>query len=245
MDRNGFGYTIERIQFQSTMRSIFYSFTALVGVFFIHSCAGPSMPGGGVATYRAYDRPATLPTNPKNVKVKVSLSKQMVYVMEGEKPLLVMPVSIGAAGSETPKGNFTIYYKDADRRAQTHGFAILPNGKITSYSKKRSAPAGAKKVGTPMPYWTEFSPGYGFHTGWLKPRPCTHGCIRMHENVSPKFFRLVSTGTPLNISYSQAEDSTHGVGVKRPIDADPLPDYPISFRLSNEIFTHHKKPSFK
>jgi hypothetical protein len=47
---------------------------------------------GGCAelTPRAvYDRPAYKPKDPSKVVVKVSLSKQMVYVMEGNRPLLV------------------------------------------------------------------------------------------------------------------------------------------------------------
>lgn len=213
----------------------------------LSSCAtSPSSIGGdaGVAKYRSYDRPASLPTNASNVRVKVSLSKQLVYVMEGSKPLLVMPVSVGTSKTPTPKGNFSIYFKDADRRAQTHGYAIK-GSKISSYSKNKPAPSGASRVGTPMPYWSEFKSGYGFHTGWLKPYPCTHGCIRMHENLSPKFFRLVKTGTPVNISYSQSEDSTHGANIKRPIDAGPLPDYPISYKTTNKIFTYHKTPTFQ
>jgi len=129
-----------------------------------------------------------------------------------------MPVSVGTSSTPTPRGNFRIYFKDADRRAQTHGFAISSSG-TTSYSKKKSAPAGSRKIGTPMPYWSEFKSGYGFHTGWLKPYPCTHGCVRMHENLAPKFFRLVKTGTPVNISQTQPEDATIGRNIKRPIDA--------------------------
>lgn len=199
---------------------------------------------GGVAKYRAYDRPASLPSNPSEVKVKVSTSKQMVYVMEGSKPLLVMPVNVGKTATPTPAGNFRVYYKDADRRAQTHGYATTPDGKIVSWSKKKAAPAGSRKIGTPMPYWTEFKSGYGFHTGWLHDAPNTHGCIRMHENLSPKFFRLVKNGTPVNISHSQPEDATLGRGVARPVNSKPFPDYPIGLRMSDKIYTYHKKPTF-
>ncbi len=207
----------------------------------IASCAN----SGDVAKYRSYDRPASLPSNPSNVRVKVSTSNQMVYVMEGNKPLLVMPVSVGTTSTPTPKGNFRLYFKDADRRAVSHGFAFSPDGKVSSYSKKRSAPAGSRRIGTPMPYWSEFSSGYGFHTGWMKPYPCTHGCIRMHENLSPKFFNLIKEGTPVSISHSQPEDATIGKGIRRPIDAGPLPDYPLSVRTSDKIFSYHKKPTYQ
>ncbi len=227
--------------------TLFLSTALGAATLFLSSCAShsPRSTGGsGLAAYRAYDRPASLPTNPSNVRVKVSLSKQLTYVMEGDKALLIMPVSVGTSSTPTPRGNFRIYFKDADRRAQTHGFAVK-NGSISSYSKKKAAPAGSKKIGTPMPYWSEFKSGYGFHTGWLKPYPCSHGCIRMHENLSPKFFKIIKSGTPVNISYSQPEDNTIGRNIARPVNADPLPDYPISLRTSQSIFTHHKKPSFR
>jgi len=194
--------------------------------------------------YVAYDVPTKLPKNPSNVRVKVSLSKQIVYVMEGNTPLMVMPVSIGKSSSPTPRGNFRIYFKDADRRAVTHGFAT--NGKtIKGYSKKKPAPAGWSKKGTPMPYWSEFKSGYGFHTGWLKPYPCTAGCIRMHQNLAPKFFRIVQTGTPVNISTSQSLDATLGASVKRPPNADPFPGYAIQDKLNGKVFKYHKTPVYQ
>jgi len=95
-----------------------------------------------------------------------------------------------------------------------------------------------------MPYWTEFKSGYGFHTGWQKPYPCTHGCLRLHENVAPKFFRLVSVGTKVNIQTTQPEDATIGQGIKRAPDAGPLPDYPSSMYLGEGYFSRHKTPTY-
>ena len=199
--------------------------------------------GSGLAAYQAYDRPATLPTNPSAVRVKVSTSKQRVYVMEGSKPLLVMPVSVGTASTPTPKGNFTIYSKQAKRRANSHGYAYNGNQIRQTYVSKK--PAGWSFKGTPMPYWCEFKSAYGFHTGWVKPYPCTHGCIRMHENLAPKFFRLVKEGTPVNISSSQPEDEIYG-NIPLPPDASPLPDYPAgSHYVGDGYFTQHKKPTFR
>jgi len=163
--------------------------------------------------------------------------------MEGNKPLLIMPVSVGTASTPTPKGNFRIYSKQAKRRAQTHGF--FKTGDQVKGGYLRNKPAGAKFIGTPMPYWSEFKSAYGFHTGWMKPYPCTHGCVRMHENVAPKFFNLISTGTPVNIATTQAEDATIGRNIPRPPDASPLPDHPISLKLSDKIFTHHKTPTYQ
>ena len=217
--------------------------TAAAGIG-LSSCS--TTPGGitdsGLSTYQSFDLPATLPSNPSNVRVKVSLSKQVVYVLEGSKPLLVMPVSIGKANTPTPKGSFKIYNKEAKHRANSYGFAYSGNQiKKTRLSKK---PAGWQFKGFPLPYWCEFKSAYGFHTGWLKDAPTTRGCIRMHENLAPKFFRLVRNGTPVSISNSQPEDATLGSNVPRPIDAGPLPNYSPAFLLNGGYYSHHKTPTF-
>jgi hypothetical protein len=208
---------------------------------FVSSCSN-SIPGGsGLAAYHAYDLPTKLPSNPSNVRVKVSISKQRTYVMEGNEVLLAMPVSVGTASSPTPSGSFRIFNKEAKRRANTHGYAYSGNQVKQTYLSKR--PPGWSFKGTPMPYWCEFKPAYGFHTGWVKHHPCTHGCIRMHENLAPKFFRLVSVGTPVSIAYSQPEDATHG-NIPLPPDSGPLPDYPSTMYVSDGYFNRHKTPSY-
>lgn len=208
----------------------------------LSSCTTTSSGSGSLAEYHAYDRPTKKPKNPSAVKVKVSLSKQRVYVMEGSEPLLVMPVSVGTPSSPTPRGNFTIYNKVEKKRANSHGYAY--SGNAVRKTMLSSKPGGWSFKGTPMPYWCEFKANYGFHTGWVKHTPCTHGCIRMHENLAPKFFHLVKVGTPVNIAGSQPEDATLG-NIPLPPDAGPLPDYePMSMYVGNGYFTRHKAPKF-
>lgn len=199
--------------------------------------------GGGITSYHAYDRPAKLPQDPAAVEVKVSLSKQRAYVMEGGEMLLAMPVSIGTAANPTPTGTFRIFNKEAKRRAKAHGYAKSGSRIRQTYLSEK--PAGWAFRGTPIPYWCEFKPGYGFHTGWIKHSPCTNdGCIRMHENLAPKFFRLVSVGTPVDISYHQPEDEEWAL-MKLPPDAGPLPDYPVEEAYwDGGYFTRHKPPVF-
>lgn len=198
-------------------------------------------PGGGILSYHAYDRPAKLPENPSAVKVKVSLSKQRVYVMEGEKMLLVMPVSVGEASTPTPIGDFRIYKKEAKHRDKTHGYA--KSGNQVKQTSLKNKPAGWAFKGAPLPYWSEFEPSLGFHTGWIKHSPCTNGCIRMHENLAPKFFRIISNGTPVNIAYTQPEDAAHAT-IPLPPDAGPLPDYPLEMYYGDGYFSRHNSPEF-
>eukprot|EP01031_Cornospumella_fuschlensis_P001528 gene1528-1907_t len=65
-----------------------------------------------------FDPPATRPTNPDAVKVKVSTGAQRIYVVEGNKVLLATPCSVGTGGS-TGAGNYRITYKEAKRRRQS------------------------------------------------------------------------------------------------------------------------------
>jgi hypothetical protein len=209
---------------------------------FLSSCSKIGL-GSSVSGYQAYDRPAKLPTNPSAVRVKVSLSKQMIYVMEGSTALMVAPCNVGTASARTPSGNFRIFAKEQYKRANSHGWAY--NGSNAKKCTTGGIPSGWSFKGTPMPYWCEFKTNYGFHTGWVKHYPSSHGCIRMHENISPKFFRLVKVGTPVSIAYTQAEDSTLGKGVPLAADAGPLPDYNASMYTGNGYFSRHKAPTFE
>ncbi len=215
---------------------------ALTAAALFPSCTPGTGGGGGLSAYHAYDRPTKIPSHPGNVQVKVSLSKQRVYVMEGATVLLAMPVSVGGPATPTHAGSYTIFNKEHKHRANTHGYAY--NGSEVKQTFLDKRPAGWSFKGTPMPYWCEFSPNYGFHTGWIKHSPCTHGCIRMHENLAPKFFRLVSIGTHVNIAYSQPEDATLG-NIPLPPDSGPLPDYAGSMYVSDGYFTQHKTPVYQ
>lgn len=213
-----------------------------VGVLGISSCAMRPAHGGGLAAYQAYDRPAKLPENLTAVEVKVSLARQRAYVMEGGEMLMVMPVSVGKPDSPTPIGTFRISKKEHKHRATTYGYAY--RGKQSKKTSPANTPPGWTFKGAPLPYWCEFKPSFAFHTGWVRHSPCTNdGCIRMHENLAPKFFRLVSEGTPVIIAYSQLEDERWSY-IPLPPDAGPLPDYPSSMYLGAGYFTQHKTPEF-
>lgn len=224
------------------MKKIITLIIAGAALSFLSSCAKIGGGGSGLSGYQSYDRPATLPSNPSAVRVKVSISKQMIYVLENGKPLLVAPCTTGAHGS-TPLGNFSIFNKTQYKRANSHGWAY--SGKNAMKTTTGSIPSGYKFTGTPMPYWCEFKSNYGFHTGWVKHYPSSHGCIRIHENIAPKFFRLVKVGTPVSIASSQAEDSSIGANVPLAPDAGPLPDYDPSMYIGQGYYSRHKSPSFQ
>ena len=160
----------------------------------------------------SFDPPAKAVTNPSAVKVKLSTGAQRVYVVQEDEVLLATPCSVGTASTPTPHGTFSIYSKVANRR--------------------RVSSPGA---GYPMTFWMEFKSAYGMHWGWVKPHPCTHGCVRLPIKSSQKIFSMVNTGTPLIIAASHPEDAT--IGKTLPVlDDTALSDPPDSYMLSSKVF---------
>ncbi len=202
------------MKFLLNMSARSIGFASLVAAtLFLSNCQ--STPGGAHDSTN-YDPPAHRPSSPSRVSVKVSTGKQAIYVMEGSRVLMATPCSVGTPQAPTPKGNFKIYLKDFEHR--------------------RASSPGA---GYPMTYWCEFAPAYGLHWGYVKPYPCTHGCIRMPKWSAAKFFNLVSVGTPINIATSQPEDAT--VGASLPVlDDSSLPDPPDSYLHSRQFFEDSK-----
>jgi hypothetical protein len=190
--------------------------------------------GGHVSAGGPYHITAYKPNNPSAVRVKVSLSKQNVYVMEGDRNLMAAAISVGTASKPTPKGNFNIYSKQEHKRSGSYGFSVQGDRIVPS-----TGGGAGRYVGYPMGYWCEFAPAYGFHQGFVHPAPHTHGCIRLKGEAAAKFYALVRIGTPVNIATSQPEDETIGPKVAR-VDDSRTPDPPASLMISEAAF---EKPS--
>src|SRR5437773_1021119 len=197
---------------------------------FLTSCGTPSVSSGN------YRVTAHRPHDPSAVKVKVSLAKENIYVMEGDRCLMAVACTVGIPAKPTPHGSFTIYSKQEEKRSGSYGFRVQG-------SRVVPADAGAnvpgRYVGYPMGFWCEFAPGYGFHQGFVHPSPRTHGCIRLHGEAAPKFFALVKIGTPVNIATTQPEDETLASKVER-VDDSRAPDPPASLMVTSGAF---QKPS--
>ncbi len=182
----------------------------LAGCALITSC-GSTKSVARNGTSDAFDPPALRPQNPAAVVVKVSTGAQRVYVVENGRVLLATPCSVGTGGT-TGRGNYRINYKNATKR-------------------RISQP----DAGYPMPYWMEWKPAYGMHWGFVKPYPCTHGCVRLPMKSAAKIFAMTRVGTPLLIQPSHTEDAT--IGKSLPIlDDGPLPNPPKSYLHSPKFF---------
>lgn len=211
-------------------RSLFLSGVLVLP--FLTSCSnGPLLSSGGGGNYHVT---AYKPNDPSKVRVAVSLAKQNIYVMEGDRCLMAVACSVGLAEKPTPRGNFTIYSKQEHKRSGSYGFSVNGNNVVPS-----TGGGSGRYVGYPMGYWCEFAPAYGFHQGFVHPTPRTHGCIRLHGEAAPKFYALVRIGTPVSIATTQPEDSTLGSKVVR-VDDSRAPDPDPRFMITDAAFT---KPS--
>ena len=56
-----------------------------------------------------------------------------------------------------------------------------------------------------MPYFLEFSPGYGLDQGYLPGVPASHGCIRMPYWKVRQFYNAVHLGTLVLINLRKSE----------------------------------------
>ncbi|MFU8893786.1 MAG: L,D-transpeptidase [Luteolibacter sp.] len=183
--------------------------------------------------YEAYQVKARQPRDRSAVRIKVSLGEQRAYVMEGERMLMVMPVTVGRVENPTPEGEFRITRKIERHRSPDYGFAV--RGTEVKRARVSEVPAGWRYVGMPLPYWCEIAPGVGFHTGWLRHQPASQRTIRMHHNVAPLFYAMVDVGTPVSIAYAHPEDGKHAF-ISLPPDSGPLPPYPDAFYLGDGFF---------
>ncbi|HEY3663918.1 MAG TPA: L,D-transpeptidase, partial [Chthoniobacterales bacterium] len=130
----------------------------LAGIVLLTSCSTLPMPTS------EYHVTAHKPHDPSKVRVDLSLSKQNVYVMEGDRCLMAAAVSVGLPNKPTPKGHFTIYNKIEHKRSGSYGYRVQSNRVVPADA---GANVPGKYVGYPMGYWCEFAPAYGFHQGFV------------------------------------------------------------------------------
>ena len=192
-----------------------------------------------------YSQPAHRASNLNNVVVKVSLSKQQVYVMEGNRPLLVTATCVGVPQHPTPKGSFTVYSKIKEKRSGTYGFAVNNSTGEARPAERSWVKGNEHYVGHPMPFWVEFAPGYGFHMEYVWPMPRSHGCLRLHRNDAPKFWELTKIGTPVLIRDSWPEDETIGRNLPHPgPEHYNSPEPPASVFISPHFFGNLPRAQF-
>ena len=130
--------------------------------------------------------------------IVVSLRAQEAYLYRAGHRTASSRISSGREGYRTPVGRFQVIRKDEDHRSSVYGDYVDNSGHVVKAnvdSRRDAKPPHSHFVGAPMPYFIEFSPGYGLHQGYLPGEPASHGCIRMPYWKARQFYNAVHVGT--------------------------------------------------
>ena len=133
----------------------------------------------------------------------VSLTKQRVYLLVGEKLAVDSPISSGRRNGWTPKGEFAVLEKDPDHHSSLYGEFVNGNGQVIRSgisSKLDAAPSGTRFRGASMKYFMRLTPeGVGMHAGILPGYPASHGCIRLPLDVAQILYKAIPLNTPVSV----------------------------------------------
>jgi lipoprotein-anchoring transpeptidase ErfK/SrfK len=130
--------------------------------------------------------------------IVVSLRAQEAYLYRAGHKTASSRISSGREGYRTPVGRFQVIRKDEDHRSSVYGDYVDDSGRIVKANvdnRRNRKPAHSHFVGAAMPYFLEFSPGYGLHQGDLPGMPASHGCIRMPYWKARQFYNAAHLGT--------------------------------------------------
>jgi len=139
-------------------------------------------------------------SNSGRPSIVVRLREQEAYLNRGGYTVATSRISSGREGYRTPIGHFQVIRKDEDHHSSIYGDYVNASGQIVKAnvdSRRDRKPPHSHFVGTPMPYFLEFSPGYGLHQGYLPGVPASHGCIRMPYWKARQFYSTAHVGTPV------------------------------------------------
>lgn len=130
--------------------------------------------------------------------IVVSLRAQEAYLYRAGQRTASSRISSGREGYRTPVGRFQVIRKDEDHRSSVYGDYVDDSGRVVKANvdtRRVAKPPHSHFLGAPMPYFVEFSPGYGLHQGYLPGVPASHGCIRMPYWKARQFYNAVHVGT--------------------------------------------------
>jgi lipoprotein-anchoring transpeptidase ErfK/SrfK len=131
-------------------------------------------------------------------RIVVNLRAQEAYLYRGKNRTASSRISSGREGHRTPIGRFQVIRKDIDHRSSLYGDYLNASGRIVKANvdgRRSRKPPHSHFVGASMPYFLEFSPGYGLHQGYLPGVAASHGCIRMPYWKARQFYNAAHIGT--------------------------------------------------
>src|SRR5437762_13842541 len=98
--------------------------------------------------------------------IVVILREQEAYLYRAGYRTASSRISSGREGYRTPTGRFQVIRKDEHHRSSLYGDYVDNSGRVVKANvdnRRDSKPLHSHFVGAPMPYFLEFSPGYGLH----------------------------------------------------------------------------------
>ena len=179
-----------------------------------HSVASPAaQPLATPSPAKPVQQPAVAPAKPAarpvaRRRVVVSIPDRKLAVLEGGKVVKVYPVAVGAAGSPSPSGQFTIVCRTA-KPSYKHNGHFVPPGK-----------------GNPLgPRWLGLSKAhYGIH-GTNDADSIGHaasgGCIRMNNQDVEELFAQVEVGDGVEIHGQRDSGLDRIFGDAAPAESQP------------------------
>ena len=131
-------------------------------------------------------------------KIVIKLREQRAILFRGKVEVAESRVSTGREGYRTPVGSFRVIRKDEDHRSGIYGSYLDRHGRVIKGNvdlRNSAKPPHTHFEGASMPFFLEFSPGFGLHAGYLPGYPASHGCVRMPFWKARQFFRAARVGT--------------------------------------------------
>lgn len=147
-------------------------------------------------SYWAGDEASGCPT------IVIDISDQKLYYYKGGKLVGISAVSTGREGHDSPIGHFKVRKKEKEHASNLYGDFVDSSGTVVVKNvdaNKDKPPAGTHFQGSSMPWFMEFAPGVGMHTGFLPGVPDSHGCIRLPDRMARIFYANTPMGTPVTV----------------------------------------------
>lgn len=134
-------------------------------------------------------------------RVEIDLGQQRMYLLRGERVVLVSPISSGRSGHLTETGSFKIIEKEKNHFSSLYGRIVDADGRtmVSDADADMKVPRGGKFIPAPMRYFMRFHSATGMHAGYLPGYPASHGCVRLPERNAIDVFNAIEIGTPVRV----------------------------------------------
>jgi lipoprotein-anchoring transpeptidase ErfK/SrfK len=133
-----------------------------------------------------YVRASAVATGPVRSRVVVDVSAKRLTLYRGGRPVLKAPVAVGSPATPTPLGRFYVNQR------------LIPSDPGGPFGP---AAIGISAFSNVLTGWTQGGPVaiHGTNEPWSIGRAVSNGCIRVHNDVLRRLFKVTPAGTPVVI----------------------------------------------